>query len=55
MLPECAALGTVTIRLEPVLRRRDPGELRLMRAPGLRGKATIMPAARPLPVSASVP
>src|SRR5437660_12304649 len=55
MLPECAPLGTVTVRLAPLLRRRAPGELRLMRAPGLRGKATTMPACSPRPVSASVP
>ena len=55
MLPECAPVGTVTIRPEPSPRRRAPGELRLMRAPGLRGKATTIPALRPRPVSASVP
>src|SRR5437899_5432972 len=55
ILPECAPLGTVTIRLAPLVRRCAPGELRLMRAPGRRGKATTIPACRPLPVSASVP
>ena len=55
MFPECALAGTVTSRPEPRLRRREPGDLRLMRAPGVRGKATTIPALRPLPAISSVP
>ena len=55
MFPECALAGTVASRPAPLLRRREAGELRLMRAPGARGKATTIPALRPLPAIKSVP
>src|ERR1700730_4424794 len=44
MRPECAPLGTVAIRPSGVWRRREPGELRLIRAPKARGKTTTIPA-----------
>ena len=53
--PECAPLGTVTIRPRLELRRRPAGELLLMRAPALRGKATTMPAFSPAPPTSRVP
>ena len=55
MLPECAALGTLTSRPAAFARRCAPGDLRLMRAPGRAGNATVNPALSPLPVSSSVP
>src|ERR1700740_3041070 len=55
MLPECAALGTVTTSPALALRRCAAGELRLMRAPRLAGKATSNPARKPRPASSSVP
>src|SRR5450759_2014730 len=55
MRPECAPLGTVTIRPRADLRRRDPGELRLTRAPKARGKPTTIPAVSPLPLISRVP
>ncbi len=38
MRPECALLGTVTIRPEALERRCDAGETLEMRAPGRAGK-----------------
>src|SRR5437016_12889369 len=55
MLPEWAVEGTVTISPALVGRRRAPGELLEMRAPGVRGKATIIPVRTPLPPSSNVP
>src|SRR2546429_6102214 len=55
MRPECALEGTCTINPRRVARSREPGELRLMRAPPERGKATVIPARRPRPVKSSSP
>jgi hypothetical protein len=53
--PECALLGTVAISPAFVWCRCDTGERAPMRAPGVRGKPTRMPATSPLPASSSVP
>jgi hypothetical protein len=53
--PERALEGTVTSSPMLVLRRRAPGDLRLMRAPGEEGKATTNPLFNPTPASSSVP
>src|SRR5256885_10932103 len=55
MRPECALEGTCTINPRRVPRSREPGELRLMRAPAERGKATVIPARRPRPAKSSSP
>src|SRR5438128_348490 len=55
MRPECALEGTCTINPSRVARSRAPGELRLMRAPPERGKATTIPARRPRPAKSSSP
>ena len=55
MRPECALEGTCTINPRRVPRSREPGELRLMRAPAERGKATVIPARRPRPANSSSP
>jgi hypothetical protein len=53
--PEWALEGTVTTSPTLVRRSREPGEVRLMRAPGALGNATIIPALRPTPCSSNVP
>ena len=55
MRPEWALPGTVRISPALVMRRCETGERALMRAPGVRGKATVVPARSPLPASSSVP
>src|SRR5438309_11662686 len=55
MRPECALEGTCTINPSRVARSRAPGELRLMRAPPERGKATTIPARRPRPAKSNSP
>ena len=55
MRPEWALAGTVTSRRVPAARSRAAGEVRLMWAPGARGKATSMPDLSPTPDRTRVP
>src|SRR5271166_6558079 len=55
MCPEWALVGTVAIRPAAALCRCAAGEVLEMRAPAVRGKATIIPVFSPLPVNSSVP
>jgi hypothetical protein len=55
MLPECALPGTVTTRPSFEICRCALGEVRAIRAPRARGKATAWPLLRPVPCSSSVP
>jgi hypothetical protein len=58
--PEWALPGTVAISPAVRLpgfarRRRDPGDIRLIRAPGEEGKARTIPGFSPIPPTSRVP
>jgi hypothetical protein len=55
MRPECALPGTVAIRPDGAECRCEAGEKLEVRAPGELGKATVIPAFKPGPVSNRVP
>jgi hypothetical protein len=55
MCPEWALLGTVNTKPCALARRCECGEVGPMWAPGVWGKATIMPFVSPLPASSRIP